>query len=284
MGWTNPTTRQTGYLITASDWNTDLVNNLDFLKGRAGVVELEAGIVSDTHNTDDLGTAAKEWKNGYFVNLYASRFRVGPNIREVRVLWEDDTFSNYQVTGSSAGAGSAGPVLAGTGQMLLQAGRGASGHSRVDQTSNIANSLANSWAAGRKPYYRLEFGINAHNTEIRVFLGFRASLGASIPTTENHCGIEWDGSNWRRTNADGTTQSAVNLATVPTLVDRNVVEIYLNAATDLEIWINGSREAVVTSNLPTGSMEWTILLESVGGGTGTDYLTVGQLILQEELS
>ena len=32
MAWTNPTTRSTGNLITASIWNTDLVDNLVYLK------------------------------------------------------------------------------------------------------------------------------------------------------------------------------------------------------------------------------------------------------------
>lgn len=32
MAWTNPTTRATGELITSSIWNTDLVNNLAYLK------------------------------------------------------------------------------------------------------------------------------------------------------------------------------------------------------------------------------------------------------------
>jgi len=32
MAWTAPTTRSTGDLITASNWNTDLVDNLTYLK------------------------------------------------------------------------------------------------------------------------------------------------------------------------------------------------------------------------------------------------------------
>lgn len=34
MAWTTPTTRTTGTLITASIWNTDLVDNLIYLKGQ----------------------------------------------------------------------------------------------------------------------------------------------------------------------------------------------------------------------------------------------------------
>jgi hypothetical protein len=32
MSWTNPTTRNTGDLITAAIWNTDLVENLTALR------------------------------------------------------------------------------------------------------------------------------------------------------------------------------------------------------------------------------------------------------------
>lgn len=42
MAWTTPTTRATGDLITASIWNTDVVNNLAYLHGDAGTVTLAA--------------------------------------------------------------------------------------------------------------------------------------------------------------------------------------------------------------------------------------------------
>ena len=37
MGYTAPTTRATGDFITASIWNTDLVNNITYLKGIGGL-------------------------------------------------------------------------------------------------------------------------------------------------------------------------------------------------------------------------------------------------------
>lgn len=43
MAWTTPTTRSTGYVVLASDWNTDIVNNLLYLHGDAGPVNLAAG-------------------------------------------------------------------------------------------------------------------------------------------------------------------------------------------------------------------------------------------------
>lgn len=52
MGWTAPTTRSTGDLITAAIWNTDLVNNLTYLKGVGsrilGTGSADAGTLNTT--------------------------------------------------------------------------------------------------------------------------------------------------------------------------------------------------------------------------------------------
>ena len=49
MSWTAPTLRTTGELITASNWNTDLVNNLLYLKDVAdavntGIIQMMGGL------------------------------------------------------------------------------------------------------------------------------------------------------------------------------------------------------------------------------------------------
>jgi len=51
MAWTAPTTRSTGDLITASIWNTDLKDNLDYLK-------TEADKLNDVTQTDQTGSRA----------------------------------------------------------------------------------------------------------------------------------------------------------------------------------------------------------------------------------
>jgi hypothetical protein len=53
MAWTNPTTRTTDELITASIWNTDLVNNLSFLHDSNEVVGLR--------NTGGGGGLGERW-------------------------------------------------------------------------------------------------------------------------------------------------------------------------------------------------------------------------------
>lgn len=52
MAWTNPTTRSTGTLITASIWNVDLVDNLTYLKsGRFRCGAVRSGVQSITSAT-----------------------------------------------------------------------------------------------------------------------------------------------------------------------------------------------------------------------------------------
>jgi hypothetical protein len=69
--WTAPTTRSTGFLITASVWNTDIVENLKYLKdspvfdgdvtvgddlfmSSGGVINFDSGDVTITHSTNAL--------------------------------------------------------------------------------------------------------------------------------------------------------------------------------------------------------------------------------------
>ena len=43
MTWATPTTRSTGYVVTASNWN-EIVNDLRYLKGLDGAVAIENAI------------------------------------------------------------------------------------------------------------------------------------------------------------------------------------------------------------------------------------------------
>ena len=286
MGWTTPTTRATGYLVLATDWNTDLVDNLAYLRGQAGVVTLEAGIASDTHNTDDLGTKAIEWKAGYFVNLYASRFKVGPNLREVRLPWnvkDEDGSSrpDEQVIYTETGSGST-IRPGGTGQIVLEVDDDAGGARSVEieQQSELNNALDNQWFLANLPYMRAEFSMNADRDTSQIFIGFRTTPGIAIPTTEHHAGIQWTGTQWQSTHSGGTQGTEV-LSTSPVVVGRNIVEIYLNNTTDMEVWINGVRETVITTNLPTSNMDWQVLLNTDGlGGATVTRMTLGQMIFQ----
>jgi hypothetical protein len=43
MAWATPTTRSTGYVVTASNWN-EIVNDVRYLKGLDGAVAIENAI------------------------------------------------------------------------------------------------------------------------------------------------------------------------------------------------------------------------------------------------
>jgi len=43
MAWATPTTRSTGYVVTASNWN-EIVNDLRYLKGLDGPIAIENAI------------------------------------------------------------------------------------------------------------------------------------------------------------------------------------------------------------------------------------------------
>ncbi len=281
MGWTTPTQRATGFLVTATVYNTDLIDNLAFLKGQTGVVDFEAGLISDTHNTDDLGSAAVEWQDIYGVRLHAGRQRVGGNFRESRFTMEDASVANHQIGSTATGAGgSAG--AGGAGQLQMQSDRSQVNSIRLDPDTEQNSTIDTAWTVSKMPYFRHEFGMATDSSNIKVFIGFRQTVGAGLPTTENHAGIQWTGTEWQETHSGGT-QGTTALATAPSAAARNVVEVYVNSSTDLEIWINGVRETVITTNLPTGTLEWSLLVISDGGGAGNEIYTVGQALLQEDL-
>lgn len=288
MGWTTPTTRATGYLVTAANWNTDLVDNLAYLKGQAGIVEMEAGIKSDTDVTDDLGATDKLWKEGHFRTVFGSRMRVNPNIREVQIDWQAGVSATY-ASDQSSGSGSV--LGAGSGQVVFEVNDNSVGVARLDQVTESGGSFNNAWNIARLPYMRVEFGLNAERSTSTLFLGFRETVGAAIPTVganaEKCLGIIWSGTVWRGITGDGTTVSTGTPSTLPTDNDRNVLEIKLaTAGSSFEVWLNGVRVLTKTTNVPsTGTLEWSFLLTTDGAGGATqNIMTMGRVVFQENLS
>ena len=283
--------KATGELITAAIWNQNVIDNPSFLKGISGTIELEDSVVSDTHNTDDLGTAAKQWKDNYSVRSWGGRMLTNPSQkREVRIVWEvKDENANSQpdvaVTYTETASGST-IRGGGTGQVVMEVDDDAGGarSTEIEQETEQNNAQGNEWTVSKKPYMRAEFSLDAERSTGGIFIGFRTTPGIAIPTgAEHHAGIAWTGTDWVVTHGGGTTATA-SLVTSPTVAARNVVEIYVNGSTDLEIWINGVRETVITANLPTSALEWHILSETDGaGGATSTRLTVGQLIFQEDV-
>jgi len=284
MAWTTPTVRATGYLVTASDWNTDLVNNLAYLKGEAGVdIELEDDIIPSA-GTERVGISTAAWGEGHFDKLYAGpRAAIHKYIREVVINWEDDNATDYQIQYPIAGSGLF--RLGGFGQAVLTVTNSVAGTVYVYQRAEQNNALDVSFNASRSPYYRQEFAINRNVADTGVFIGLRQTPGVALPvyTVENFFGLVWTGAIWQFQAADGTDVDASGTQTIA--VDtRYVVEFLLVAATSVECYLNGVLIDTLTVD-PTGDLDWSVLLETDGGGGATDTnLTLGKVILQEDLS
>jgi len=86
------------------------------------------------------------------------------------------------------------------------------------------------------------------------FLGFSTDAdtldasGAS-PTIATHCGIEWNATNWRITNADGATQKTTNISTPST--GWHELKIVRIASTSIQYFLDGTSLGTHTQNLPT---------------------------------
>ncbi|MBA7664677.1 hypothetical protein ES703_72738 [subsurface metagenome] len=283
MAWTTPTIRATGYLVTSSDWNTDLVSNLAYLKGQAGVdIALEDDVVPSA-GTEKVGLSTKPWDEGHFDKLYAGpRAALHKFIREVVVNWESDSDATYQITQGDAGTGAA-FQMGGLGQSVLKVDDNQAGAKWIKGQVEQNNALDTAFNASRSPYYRQEFAINQNVANAGAFIGLRQTPSGVLPiTSENYCGLVWTGAIWQFQAADGSSVDASGTQTI-VVNTRYVIEL-LVAATKVECYLNGVLVHTLTVD-PTGALEWSVLLESDGLGGDTDtLLTLGKVILQEDLS
>lgn len=283
MAWTAPTTRATGELITSSIWNTDLADNLRYLKGTPGQVVLEDGIVSDTDNLDGIGTGAKIWKSGYFGQLWGGRFKATPSRRELRVIHETPLAATWQVAYATGGAG-ANALRGGSGQLVLSANNNNLGQAHFYQEVEINNSLNNVWQVTKNPYFRCEFSLDVNDANIQTFMGLRAtpSLAIPLPAAEIYAGIRWNGTLWHAAAGNGVA----DVTTILTVAagSRHVFEVWIDPGVKVEFWLDGVRVATNSTYLPSGNLEWDLNITGSPGGAGNvRYLTLGQWIVQEDV-
>jgi hypothetical protein len=282
MAWTTPTIRATGYLVTASDWNTDIVDNLAYLKGEAGLdIEIEDDIVPSA-GTEKLGKDTDPWDEGHFDKLFAGpRCAIHKFVREIVVNWE----SADNMGGGSGGGGN--QNLAGVGQYLLYVDDDNAGsNAYVDGNNAAANSKATPVNASRNPYGRFEFNLDSLKTCQQVFIGFRTTpSGNWIGAAEKYAGLVIYGGTYACYWNDGSTPSGGGISS-PTINTRHVVEILIIGGDSVEFYLDGVLVKTATGALPTGDLHWTELLFSDGsGGIGEhSYLTLGKVIIQEDLS
>tara|TARA_Y100000310_G_scaffold295019_1_gene325971 strand:+ start:2936 stop:3436 length:501 start_codon:yes stop_codon:yes gene_type:complete len=105
MAWTGPTTRSTGDLITASIWNVDLKDNLDYLKTKEVWFEVgHTGNFSGYFNVGWLAGSGQSIRmNGRvpddFVSLTEAKIIVIPRATQGAANW--DIFSYYAANGEA---------------------------------------------------------------------------------------------------------------------------------------------------------------------------------------
>lgn len=281
MSWTTPTIRATGYLVTASDWNTDIVDNLAYLKGEAGLdIEIEDDLVPSA-GTETIGKSTAPWDEGHFDKLYAGpRCAIHKFVREEIVNWQ----SKDNLGGASGGGGN--QDLAGDGQYYLVVDDdGAGSNAYVSNDNADTNAKETAYNASRSPYGRFEFNLDTLKSCQTMFIGFRTTPGHSEPAgAEKYAGLKLQSSTYSVVVSDGTAAS--HGISSPTINVRHVLEILIVAATKVEFYIDGVLVYTHTTKLPTGDLYWTAFLYSNGtGGVGEKtYLTLGQFQIQEDLS
>lgn len=282
MAWTTPTIRATGYLVTAADWNTDIVDNLAYLKGEAGVdIVLEQDVVPDA-GTERIGLSTNPWDEGHFNKLFA-----GPRCAIHKFVREE--IQNWQATDNLGGASGGGgnQNLAGDGQYLLLVDDDVNGSNAYVSNDNAdANAKATAYNASRNPYGRFEFCNEAVKACQQVFIGFRTTPDHSPPSSssESMAGLWLDNSTWFVETSNGTS-GTTGAISQPTEGNRHVLEILITSATSVEFYLDGVLVKTLTGTLPTGDLYWTAILYSEGsGGVGEhSYLTLGQFQFQEDL-
>jgi hypothetical protein len=76
MAWTDPTTRATGFVVTAAVWNADVVNNLKEI-GDAWTAYTPAWTASTTNPTIGNGTIVGRWISAGKMVLFKIQVTIG---------------------------------------------------------------------------------------------------------------------------------------------------------------------------------------------------------------
>ena len=151
----------------------------------------------------------------------------------------------------------------GTGQTVLGTTVSATSVAGVENNNDPAGSVPTTFNPARGARDLIQFGADVFQANNSMFFGLRSTLGGVIPTTENHAGFEWDGTNFKCTNADGATQVTTNLATPSTGVQHQL-EIAYYGANYIEFYVDGKLVHTEATHLPTGELQW----QRINAGTG----------------
>lgn len=128
MAWTSPTTRVTGELITASIWNTDLTNNLNWLFARPLASQVY-------NNTGVLTTSSTSFVDADATNLIVTFTTAAARIKAVA------TFLGHKATG---GDGFFDLIL----DSVTRAGHSTGGLAKItnETTSGLPVTIVGEWS------------------------------------------------------------------------------------------------------------------------------------------
>lgn len=287
MAWADPSTQIAGHLVTANEWN-EIVNNLKHLRGQDGTTVLEGDVDPETDLSKAIGSASKRWSEGHFNALYASngKFSVHQYIRHLAFNWRAKLATGYQIDDNTGGGGTWNN--GGSGQMVAKVDDDGVGTVDVFNLAEEDSAKDTSFAVARSPYFRFEFSVDHFDPATRVQIGLEDTPVAATlwAATDKMAGISWDGSAWAAHNSDGGGTYATTNITANLVADqRHVIEILVINGGNVLIFVDGTLRHTGSTLKPTGDLEWVMHFHSVsGGGADDSFLTLGKLIIQEDLS
>jgi hypothetical protein len=193
--WTAPTTRSTGALVSASIWNTDIVENLKYLKdspvfdgdvtvgddlflGSGAVINIASGDITITHSTNTLTFAGAA--SGYAFQTGIVSSAEGLAIAATKRLYIDGV------------AGTGDTYISEEGANVLRFTVGGASNCQLDTTGIYLNtappttaSAANAWVGSTSDYLRRSTSSlrYKHAVERLDTADARAALMAMRPVT-----------------------------------------------------------------------------------------------------
>lgn len=209
--------------------------------------------------------------------------RIGTQHAEVVVNWENLS----GVATRTSGSGTA--ELGETGLAHLRVPQDAVHHAGFETRANPTGGTTLAFKDEQNMYMRLLTLVDAFDSNIKFFIGFRDTLGNSVPSTsEAHVGIIWDGTNLKFSSSDGSNSNTQNFSTPSTgAFHQYVVAVVRDeSSTRAKGWVDTEALTELGTEVPTGGdQDWQVLLESDGNGTGGTFgdMTLGQLRLTQDL-
>lgn len=270
MVWTDPidTDWETNDVVTETQIKVQVLDDLRHLRGQDGVTELEGDQNPLTDNARDLGSGVKRWRN-----LFAMRALLGGRV--IRENWSDASVAAFTGATAKWQAATAGAGMAnndgGHNQHALKVDADAAGNIELNPAIEVTpggwaiGAFNNAVLTAQNPAFSFNCHISNLSAELRMFIGLRATrASASIPAvTEIQAGLYYDGATSQCRVSDGVANTDGATFVLPL---RFNLMIIIKSGSRVEFFVNGVSRGNLTTNLPTGDLEISFTLISVGGG------------------